>query len=252
MNAPKYVPFTKLQCRVNGNGYQLHFQWLKNDKPLNVHPPSSSLLLRYPTQKDSGSYKCVAFNEGLDPNKFGRVESLPLHVEIYNSCNDTHATFMCNLKNVNTSPLEKTLMCRYENSARFHRKRSASESGSQLLSTSKRKKIAVAENDSATISCDVSRFERKMNQVSVHWKKDGKLIRQSMLNEPNTDMSMANPIEYPQFRDDGRIIMDSKNGSITITSTIPSDSGIFEVRSSNSIQQIPIIEKHSLCFECLF
>lgn len=163
-----------------------------------------------------------------------------MQVEIDNTVNDTHGAFMCDLETTNTSPLETTLMCRYEHindvhNGRFHRKRSASEGGSQLLSTSKRKKISVAENHLATISCDVSRLERKMSQVSVRWKKDGKLIRQSMLNEPNTDM-MSNPMENPLIRDDGRIIMDSKNGSITITSTIPSDSGIYEVCLLNFIQ----------------
>lgn len=213
-------PSLTLKCRIDGNLLD-GVQWLKDDSPLSS---VGSLIIRHPTQNDNGYYKCVA------RNRFGAIESHPLHIEIHsNNHNLYHSTWMCELKTGDDNHMEKLLLCHFKRNGRLHRKRSASDGGSQLFQTSKRKKITVAEDNSATINCDVTRLGGKAKEVAVRWKKDGKLIRQSMLNEANSDMSTPNPMENPLFRDDGRINMDSKNGSITITSAIPSDSGIYEV-----------------------
>lgn len=215
-----------LKCHVNGNPID-EVRWFKNDEPVNSIGP---LVIRHPTQNDNGYYKCTA------RNKIGMVVSEPYRVEIHgnNVHNVIHYAISCepkitqrNSTNLNATKYqsEKSLICRYTRGGRLHRKRSASDGGGSQ--TSKRKKISIAEEKSVTINCDVNRLDRKGNQVSVRWRKDGKVIRQAMLNEQS--VSHTNTMETSMFRDDGRINMDSKNGSITIANTIPSDAGTYEV-----------------------
>lgn len=207
-----------LKCRVHGNPVD-EVQWLKNDKPVNSIGP---LVIRHPSESDNGYYKCIARNQ------FGAVVSEPYRIEIHpNAHNAIHYGVFCEPKITNSK--EKTLLCRFKRSGRLHRKRSASEGGSQLAQATKRKKINVAEDKSATINCDVKGLNRKGNHVSIQWKKDGKVIRQSTLNEQASDSSNSYAMENSLFRDDGHINMDPKNGSITIASVIPSDAGIYEV-----------------------
>lgn len=210
-----------LKCHVDGSPID-EVRWLKNGKPVKSIGP---LVIRHPTQNDGADYECLA------RNKIGIVVSQPYRVEIHaNPHNMVHYAVFCEPKITNANHIEKSLLCRYKRNGRFHRKRSASEGGSQSsLTTSKRKKITVAEDNTATINCDVNRLDRKVNQLSVRWKKDGKVIRQSALSEHGSELFNGNPMETSLFRDDGRINMDTKNGSITIASTIPSDAGVYEV-----------------------
>lgn len=213
-----------MKCRVDGNRLD-EIRWFKDDKPLKS---IGLLMIHHPTQNNNGYYKCIA------RNKAGMVESKTYHIEIHtNDRNSFHSSeiFCEPVINLANQMEERSLVCRYKhNGSRLHHKRSTTDGGSQSsLSTSKRRKLPIAEDSSATIHCDVSHLDRKANQISVRWKKDNKLIRQWMLNAPNNDLSNGNPFENPLFRDDGRITMDSKNGSITIAATIPSDSGVYEV-----------------------
>lgn len=206
-----------LKCHINGNPID-EVRWFKNGKPFNINGP---LVIHHPNQNDDGYYKCLA------RNKIGSIVSEPYLLEIHaNAHNSIHSTIICETKFTAIKHIENGLVCRYKRAIRLHRKRSTSDGGSQLSQTSKRKKINVAEDNLATINCDGN---RKGNQVSVRWKKDGKIIRQTVLNEPGNDLSNLNPMENPLFRDDGRITIDPKNGSITIASAIPSDAGIYEV-----------------------
>lgn len=211
-----------LKCHVDGSPIE-EIKWLKNGKPVPGLNSIDPLVIRHPTQNDNAVYKCVA------RNKIGTVISQPYRVEIHaNAHNMVHYAVFCEPKITNENHIEQSLLCRYKRNGRVHRKRSASENGTQSLSTiSKLKKINVAEEKSATINCDVNRLDRKTNQLSVKWKKDGKVIRQSVLGgiEHGSDSFSGNPL----FRDD-RIIMDTKNGSITIALAIPSDAGSYEVR----------------------
>lgn len=207
-----------LKCRVHGNPVD-EVQWLKNDKPVSSIGP---LVIRHPTQSDNGHYKCMA------RNRFGTVVSEPYRIEIHpNAHNAIHYGVFCEPKITNSK--ETSLLCRFKRSGRLHRKRSASEGESQLSQTTKRKKMHVAEDKSATINCDVKGLLRKGNHLSVQWKKDGKVIRQYTLNEQGSDLANSYAFESPMFRDDGHINMDPKNGSITIALVIPSDAGIYEV-----------------------
>lgn len=209
-----------LKCHVDGSPID-EVRWLKNGKPVNSIGP---LVIQHPTQNDNSEYKCMA------RNKIGTIVSQPYHVEIHaNPHNMVHYAVFCEPKITNANHIENSLLCRYKRNGRFHRKRSASEGSQSSLTTSKRKKINVAEDNSATINCDLNRVDRRANQLSARWKKDGKLIRQSALNEHGSDSFNGNPMEVPLFRDDGRLNMDAKNGSITIASTIPSDGGVYEV-----------------------
>lgn len=233
IETPKSLTTIILKCRVDGNRLD-EIRWYKDDKPLNA---IGLLMIHHPTPANNGYYKCVA------RNAIGMVESEPYHIEIHtNDHNAIHSSEILCEPAINRANQmkERSLVCRYKhNAGRLHRKRSTTEGGSQSTSlpASKRRKLAIAEDSSVTIHCDVGHADRKANQISVRWKKDNKLIRQSMLNAPNNDMSNGNPFENPLFRDDGRITMDSKNGSITIAATIPSDSGVYEVSSLHIMQR---------------
>lgn len=222
---PKSSTTIILKCRVDGNRLD-EIRWYKDGKPLNS---IGLLMIHHPTPANNGYYKCVAHSAA------GTVESEPYHIEIH--ANDHNAIHLSEILcepaiNRANQMIERSLVCRYQhNGGRLHRKRSTTEGGNQSTSlpASKRRKLAIAEDGTVTIHCDVGHSDRKANQISVRWKKDNKLIRQSMLNAPNNGMSNGNLFENPMFRDDGHIIMDSKNGSITIARTMPSDSGVYEV-----------------------
>ncbi|XP_031627847.1 tyrosine-protein kinase-like otk [Contarinia nasturtii] len=228
-----------LKCHVNANPID-EVRWFKNGKPVNSIGP---LVIRHPTQNNNGNYKCMA------RNKIGMVVSEPYRLEIHanNAHNAIHYGVSCEPKitrrnTTNSNQYEKSLLCRYKRGGRLHRKRSASEGGGSQIasSTSKRKKISIAEDNSATINCDVSRLDRKGNQVSVRWRKDGKVLRQASLNEQS--LSHTNTMETPLL---SRVNMDSKNGSITIANTIPSDAGIYEctiLRNGNAVQSVQTTE----------
>lgn len=232
-DTPKSLTTIILKCRVDGNRLD-EIRWYKDDKPLKS---IGLLMIHHPTQTNNGYYKCVAHNRA------GVIESEPYRLEIHtNDHNSIHSSeiFCEPIINLANQMNERSLICRYKHngSGRLHRKRSTTEGGSQSsVSPSKRRKLAIAENSSTTIHCDVSHLDRNANQISVRWRKDNKLIRQSMLNAPNNDITNGmNPFENPLFRDDGHITMDSKNGSITIAATIPSDSGVYEVSGLTCIK----------------
>lgn len=220
MEAPKASATIILKCRIDGNRLD-EVRWLKDGKPLKS---IGLLMIHHPTQNNNGYYKCIAHN------KAGTIESKPYHIVIHTNGHNTFhlSAIVCEpITNPTTQTEERSLVCRYKhNGVRLHRKRSTMEVANQL---SKRHKLTIAEDNSATIHCDVSPLDRKANQASVRWKKDNKLIRQWILNAPNNDISNGNLFENPLFRDDGRITIDSKNGSIKISTTIPSDSGVYEV-----------------------
>lgn len=219
-----------LKCRVDGNHLD-KIEWFKDGKPLKS---VGLLIIHNPTQNNNGNYKCRAYNVA------GMTESEPFHVEIqpYHIEQTAHNSFhsselFCESADMLDNQIEKrALVCRYKhNSARLHRKRSTTEVGSGL-SSSKQRKLKIDEDDSVTMHCDFSHLDRKANQLSVRWKKDNKLIRQFRLNAPNHDVSNEKPFENPLIRDDSRITTDPKNGSIKINSTIPSDSGVYEVSAA--------------------
>lgn len=238
-------PVFILQCRVDGN--HLHgIQWLKNDKPLDptkfIDIHSNRLVIRHPRNADNGYYKCVA------RNKIGSIQSKPYRVEFYtNNHNSYHYPLVCTEMNNNKINGEtKSLLCRHKRSdrRRSHHKRSTFDDQPDALQKPPRKRLNIDENHSATINCDLKHVDRS-NQIIVRWKKDGKLIRQSNLNGLSSDLANINPIENSLLRDDGRISMHTKNGSLLILSTIPSDSGFYECsisQNGNGISNVQTTE----------
>lgn len=216
-----------MKCRVDGNHLD-KIEWFKDDKPL---ASIGLLMIHNPTQANNGNYKCRAHNmAGMIESKSYHIEIQPYHIEM-NAHNALHSSELICESAIDRSSqiVKRSLICRYKhNGSRLHRKRSTTDVGSESAS-SKVRKLKIAEDDSVTINCDVSHLDRKANQLSVRWKKDNKLIRQWMLNAPKNGISNENQFANPLFRDDGRITTDSKNGSIKISATIPSDSGVYEV-----------------------
>lgn len=249
-----------LHCRVNGN--RLHeVRWFKNSQQIEASPSIDidndmhRLIIKHPTTNDDGNYNCMA------RNRVGSVYSDSYRVEIHTSptsaqnSNYFHSTRLyCSHKTAHANAKPKILLCRHKRSdVRLHRKRAAAEELNQQPDAhqkSMRKRLSVSENDSITINCDLRHSDRKVGQFV--WKKDGKLFRQSNVNDLSGDLANMNPIsENSLLRDDGRVSMNSKNGSLTIANTIPSDAGIYEClifKSGDSIfsmqtTELSIIEK---------
>lgn len=235
---PSLIPASKshqssyiaLRCRINGN--RLHeVRWLKDNQPaeldstIEIFPKSHRLNIRHPNKNHSGNYKCLA------RNSIGSIESKPYRIEIYD---DNHksvrSSLICADLNTKFNENKNILLCRRNKNRRSHRKRSASDESIQhpdALQKPVRKRVNVAEDNSAVLNCDFKHLDRHSPEINILWKKDGKLIRQSILNDPNDDVASMNLMENPLFRD-GRISMNSQNGSLIIASTIPSDGGVYE------------------------
>lgn len=141
------------------------------------------------------------------------------------------------------------LLCRRNKNRRSHRKRSASDESIQhpeALQRPVRKRANIAEDDSAVLNCDFKHLDRHSPEIGIQWRKDGKLIRQSILNDPNDDAASMNLMENPLFRVDGRISMHSQNGSLIISSTIPSDGGVYECSVFKGIDYILSVQTTEL------
>lgn len=220
LGIPKSQKTILLKCRVDRTKLE-KIRWFEDDKPR--HSIGSLINL---TENYNGYYKCTAHN------KAGKVESKPYYIEIHTTGHKPRQSteIFCEPILESTNQLgERSLLCRYKyNGSRLYR-RSTSEGESQSsFPILKRRKLKIAEDNPASIHCDELNPNRKANQVSVRWKKDNKLIREVMLNAPNIDISSGNVLENP-LKSDGRITIDSKNATITISPTIPSDSGVYEV-----------------------
>lgn len=235
-----------LQCRINGN--RLHeVRWYKNSQQLessssiNIDNELHQLIIRHPTTNDNGDYNCMARN--TIGSVFSDMYRVEIHMNVANIPNSNyfHAKKLyCSHKNTHTTAKLKILLCRHKRSSsystigvngRYHRKRAAIEEPNQqpdALQKPIRKRVSIAENRSVTINCDLKHLDRKSGQFIVKWKKDGKLFRQSNLNDLSSDSAHLNPMENLLLRDDGRILMNPKNGSLQIASTIPSDAGTYE------------------------
>lgn len=253
-----------LRCRVNGN--RLHeVYWFKDNQPIQLDASteiiskSHRLTIHHPKKSHSGSYKCLA------RNTIGIIESDPYRIEIYedNHSNALHTPLVCADLNTKFSSNGNILLCRRNRSSRSvssHRKRSASAVAADepsnhhpdALQKPNRKRISTGEGDLAVLNCDLKHLDRRSPEIGVRWKKDGKLIKQSNLNEQTDDIANVNPMENPLFRADGRIIMHSKNGSLIIAQTIPSDAGIYEcsifknndaTQKSVQVTELTVVEK---------
>lgn len=238
-----------LRCRVKGN--RLHeVRWLKDNQPaeldltIDIFAKSHRLNIRHPKKNHSGNYKCLA------RNLVGSVESEPYQIEIYDENHSSvRSSLICSDLNKKFKENKNMLLCRRNKNRRSHRKRSASDESIQhpeALQKAVRKRANIAEDDSAVLNCDFKHLDRNSQEISIRWKKDGKLIRQSILNDPNDDATSMNLMENPLFRADGRISMHSQNGSLIITSTIPSDGGVYECSVFNGNDNILSVQTTEL------
>lgn len=207
-------------------------RWLKDNQPaeldstIEIFAESHRLNIRHPNKNHSGNYKCLA------RNAVGSVESEPYRIEIHDDNHSSvRSSLICADLNTKLNENKNILLCRRNKNRRSHRKRSASDESIQHLEALQKpvsKRANVAEDDSAVLNCDFKHLDRRSPEINIRWKKDGKLIRQSILNDPNDDAASMYLMENPLFRADGRISMHSQNGSLIIASTIPSDGGVYE------------------------
>lgn len=233
-----------MRCRINGN--HLHeIRWIKDNQFVEasklIEIDSHRLRIHYPNRIDSGIYKCIA------RNRIGSIQSKPFKIEF--SCSEYyhashHHALVCahlNRKSVNDST---ALLCRCKhNDRRSQAKRSANDEPDALQKPA-RKRQNVDETRGTVLNCDMRHIERG-GQLIVRWKKDGKLIRQANLNGMHSDSININPMENPLLRDDGRLSVHTKNGSLLIASTIPSDSGFYECslsQNGNGISSVITVE----------
>lgn len=234
-----------LRCRINGN--HLHeIRWIKDNQfvePASKHIELDAhrLTIRHPIRGDSGVYKCIA------RNRIGSIQSKPLKVEFL-AADGYHVNrhpLVCARFNRDSTDDSTALLCGYKrNDYRSQAKRSANDEP-EALQKPARKRFNVDEARGAILNCDMRHIDRDA-QLIVRWKKDGKLIRQASLNGMSTGDSInINPLENPLLRDDGRLSVHTKNGSLIITSTIPSDSGFYECsvsQNGNGISSVNTLE----------
>lgn len=199
------------------------------------------LTIHHPIKSDSGIYKCIA------RNRIGSIQSRPFKVEFLPTDVNhmQRAVVVCARLERYLADDSTALMCRYrKNAYRSQTKRSANDEP-EALQKPARKRLNVDEARGATLICDMRHIDRD-EQLIVRWKKDGKLIRQASLNGMSTSDSInINPMENPLLRDDGRLSVNSKNGSLIITSTIPSDTGFYECsisQNGNGISSVNTVE----------
>lgn len=240
---PSYDPITTqfiLRCRINGN--HLHeIRWIKDNQFVEptkrIEIDSHRLIIRHPSKIDGGIYKCIA------RNRIGSIQSKPFKVDF--SFSDHRLSYECTHSNRKSADDSSALLCRYQryNDRRLQAKRSADDEP-ETPHKPARKRLNVDEARGTVLNCDMRHIDRG-EQLIVRWKKDGKLIRQANLNGLSSDPININPMENPLLRDDGRLTVHTKNASLIIASTIPSDSGFYECsisQNGNGISSVNTVE----------
>ncbi|KAG4069728.1 hypothetical protein HA402_008566 [Bradysia odoriphaga] len=86
--------------------------------------------------------------------------------------------------------------------------------------------VTIDESESVTLGCDIGKGKKTPSVIK--WKKDGKPFRQIDINSPASIATESGNMESSPQRDDGRISINRKNGSLTFAAVISSDHGIYE------------------------
>lgn len=233
-----------LFCHVDGNNLD-EIKWYRNDTLLtssaHISVSFHKMVLKRPTSNDNGNYYCEARNGK------GTVRSEIYRLEIDND-NDNDGIKVNGLRCAHSNVKDLTqladksqrdsskwakhhgkgvLLCRSKRSGGDQKTNNAP---AELLRQANRKHLTVNEKQFAVLTCDLKNAEKKSMKMTIKWKKDGKLFRQADINAPRTEPLELNPMENPLMREDGpgRVSVNSKNGSLIITSTIPSDSGTYQ------------------------
>lgn len=231
-----------LACNVNGNHIQ-QIRWFKNDIELlpfanRIEFDSHKLILKHPSRETDGNYRCTA------RNRIGTIRSDLYRLEIANDVEGAenantiqrHIGFKCAHhphRKLTGEPIDhankiaSTLLCRGKRSGDIVRQ-PADEMLPIALRQTARQLQRVYENHRAILDCDLKNVDKDRDNVLVKWKRDGKLIRQVELNGASSDVANTNIMENPLLRSDERILLNNRNGSLIIASTLPNDAGIYE------------------------
>lgn len=209
-------------CNVDGNHIQ-EIRWLKNEgevqpQPDRIELKSHKLIIRRLNASDNGSYRCLA------RNKVGTIQSNLYRFEIDHGATRS-AAFRCDHSS-HKNTVSEALLCRGKRSGGV--KRDADIITADAMKKGDRKRLSVNENQKAILSCDVKSVDRSGSVVFVKWRRDGKIFRQTKLDGPSSDVADSNLMDNPLQRGDERIVVNNKNGSLIILSTVPSDAGIYE------------------------
>lgn len=243
-----------LVCRVEGN-HLTDIKWYRNNKKLeNTTTISISfhkIILKRPTANDNGNYHCEATNKkGMARSKMYRLEidndnDGDQNTKRINGLRCAHKNFIEHNGKPKTVPKKgehhgkHLLLCRTKRSG-------VDQKPAELLRQSAhRRQVTVNEKQFAVLACDLKNGEKKMAKLSVKWKKNEKLFRQGDINAAKIEPVDPAAMENPLLREDGRVSVSNKNGSLVFSAAIPSDSGTYECqvyRNSENLVNVQITE----------
>lgn len=192
---------------------------------------SHKLILIRPNSNDSGNYYCLARNQ------IGSARSDPYNLKILENVSDTsnvtHTGFKCqggknaDDLNRNRNDFGPTFNLRHSQNELVELLCRGKRSGKTINDNDprqvNRKFFSINENRPALLNCDLRTVDRNTNGLVV-WKKDGKHFREIDLNI----VEDINLLESQLQHESGRISVNRKNGSLIISSTVPSDAGIYD------------------------
>ena len=263
-----------LKCHVEGSSGDglLEIEWFRNSEKLsslrNIELQENRLIIRQPTANDNGLYRCIGSNAA------GRVMSKKGYLLKWSNADDANDISNEELKvassciprlkkNQKLSPqsLDQIFLCR--------NKRGGAGAGAGGLMPVSGTNLPTAEasivqgpsgkksyneNDFVELPCayEISpKYKQSSIGVKLRWHKDGKLLRQLELNEATGAATTAEPNKDMLVREEARVLVSSRNGSLIFSEIIASDAGqylcqlIVEGHSpiSSSSAELQIIEQ---------
>lgn len=219
-----------MKCQIEGYGL-FNVNWYKDNIKLDSSGHhnfnDNDLIINNPSGNDNGTYNCIV--------RSGR--------KIVNSDIDIFVTDQNETENLNNLPaLSSRINCidwyadsEHPNGALIKLNkigqiifRHSHESRKEILCRTKRdgaqKKEAtmVDVGNPIVLNCNINNIDRN-TELKINWNKDGKYFRHF-----NTIFNKDYSSDDESFNNHSRIVLNPRNGSLIIKSTIASDGGSYE------------------------